>query len=196
MTEAVIVAAGRTAIGRANKGSLVDCRPDDLSALIVDDVLNKVPQLDRHQVEDIIWGCAQPAGEAGTNIARVTAILAGMPDVPGTTANRYCSSSLQTIRMAAHAIKAGEGDVFVSGGVETVSRFQFGMADGGPKNTKFEPAVERTAERASEEDELRAGRRAHRRAVVWWRPGVDTEQRTPRRVHRHRRDGRERGAVR
>src|SRR5207248_6234026 len=126
MSEAVIVATARTPIGRANKGSLVDCRPDDLSSLIVDAVLNKVPALDRQQVEDIIWGCAQPAGEAGTNIARVTAILAGMPDVPGTTVNRYCSSSLQTIRMAAHAIKAGEGDIFVSGGVETVSRFQFG----------------------------------------------------------------------
>src|SRR3954470_17686712 len=149
MPEAVIVATARTPIGRANKGSLVDCRPDDLSSLVVDAVLNKVPALDRQQVEDIIWGCAQPAGEAGTNIARVTAILAGMPDVPGTTVNRYCSSSLQTIRMAAHAIKAGEGDVFVSGGVETVSRFQFGMADGGPKNPKFESAVERTAERSS-----------------------------------------------
>src|SRR5438270_1758170 len=149
MPEAVIVATGRTAIGRANKGSLVDCRPDDLSSLIVDAVLNKVPALDRQQVEDVIWGCAQPAGEAGTNIARVTAILAGMPDVPGTTVNRYCSSSLQTIRMAAHAIKAGEGDVFVSGGVETVSRFQFGMADGGPKNVKFEDAVQRTAERTT-----------------------------------------------
>src|SRR3954464_12351757 len=148
MTEAVIVAAGRTAIGRANKGSLVDWRPDDLSALIVDDVLNKVPALDRQTVEDVIWGCAQPAGESGTNIARVTAILAGMPDVPGTTVNRYCSSSLQTIRMAAHAIKAGEGDVFVAGGVETVSRFQFGMADGGPKNPKFEGANNRTKERS------------------------------------------------
>jgi len=149
MPEAVIVATARTPIGRANKGSLVDCRPDDLSSLIVDAVLKKVPALDRQTVEDVIWGCAQPAGEAGTNIARVTAILAGMPNVPGTTVNRYCSSSLQTIRMAAHAIKAGEGDVFVSGGVETVSRFQFGMADGGPKNPKFEPAVQRTAERST-----------------------------------------------
>src|SRR5205814_7284366 len=115
---------------------------------IVDDVLNKVPQLDRRQVEDVIWGCAQPAGEAGTNIGRVTAILAGMPDVPGTTVNRYCSSSLQTIRMAAHAIKAGEGDVFVSGGVETVSRFMNGMADGGPANEKFSGARERTKPRS------------------------------------------------
>jgi acetyl-CoA C-acetyltransferase len=148
MTEAVIVATARTPIGRANKGSLVECRPDDLSALIIDALLNKVPNLDRQTVEDVIWGCAQPAGEAGTNIARVAAILADMPEVPGTTVNRYCSSSLQTIRMAAHAIKAGEGDVFVAGGVETVSRFQFGMADGGPKNPKFEAANNRTKERA------------------------------------------------
>jgi acetyl-CoA C-acetyltransferase len=148
MTEAVIVATARTPIGRANKGSLVDCRPDDLSAFIIDSLLRKVPQVDRRTVEDVIWGCAQPAGESGTNIARVAAILADMPEVPGTTVNRYCSSSLQTIRMAAHAIKAGEGDLFVSGGVETVSRFQYGMADGGPKNPKFEPANERTKERS------------------------------------------------
>ena len=147
MPDAVIVATARTPIGRANKGSLVDARPDDLSSFIISEILRK-SGIDGQTVEDIIWGCAQPAGESGTNIARVAAILAGMPEVPGTTVNRYCSSSLQTIRMAAHAIKAGEGDVFVSGGVETVSRFQFGMADGGPKNPKFEPANNRTKERA------------------------------------------------
>ncbi len=140
MTEAVIVATARTPIGRANKGSLVDCRPDDLSGLIIDAVLAKVPELDRALVEDVIWGCGQPAGEAGTNIGRVAGILAGL-DVPGVTVNRYCSSSLQTIRMAAHAIKAGEGDVFVAGGVETVSRFQYGAADTGPPNEKFGDAA-------------------------------------------------------
>ena len=143
MPEAVIVATARTPIGRANKGSLVECRPDDLSALIIDAVLAKVPSLDPATVEDVIWGCGQPAGEAGTNVARVAALLAGV-DAPGVTVNRYCSSSLQTIRMAAHAIKAGEGDVFISGGVETVSRFMNGMADGGPVNTKFASARERT----------------------------------------------------
>src|SRR6516225_1431743 len=143
MPEAVIVATARTPIGRANKGSLIECRPDDLSALIIDAVVKKVPQLDPAQVEDVIWGCGQPAGEAGANVARVSAILAGV-DVPGVTVNRYCSSSLQTIRMAAHAIKAGEGDVFVSGGVETVSRFMNGMADGGPANEKFKEARSRT----------------------------------------------------
>jgi acetyl-CoA C-acetyltransferase len=143
MPEAVIVATARTPIGRANKGSLVDCRPDDLSALIIDAVLAKVPSLDPSLVEDVIWGCGQPAGEAGTNVARVAALLAGV-EAPGVTVNRYCSSSLQTIRMAAHAIKAGEGDVFISGGVETVSRFMYGAADTGSPNSKFEAAHERT----------------------------------------------------
>jgi len=147
MPQAVIVATARTPIGRANKGSLVECRPDDLSALIIDAVLAKVPDLDRALVEDVIWGCGQPAGEAGANIARVASILAGI-DAPGVTVNRYCSSSLQTIRMAAHAIKAGEGDVFVAGGVETVSRFMNGMADGGPANEKFGDARARSKTRS------------------------------------------------
>src|SRR5437762_6337210 len=147
MPEAVIVATARTPIGRANKGSLVECRPDDLSALIISAVLAKVSQLDPAQVEDVIWGCGQPAGEAGANVARVAALLAGV-EAPGVTVNRYCSSSLQTIRMAAHAIKAGEGDVFVSGGVETVSRFMNGMADvGGAKNPRYADAEARTAKR-------------------------------------------------
>src|SRR5438309_7236374 len=142
MPEPVIVATARSPIGRANKGSLVDVRPDDLSADIIKAVLAKVPGLDPNQVEDVIWGCGQPGGESGYNVARVAAILAGV-DVPGVTVNRYCSSSLQTIRMAAHAIKAGEGDVFVSGGVETVSRFQFGAADSGPHNQQFDDSHQR-----------------------------------------------------
>ncbi|MHB8438016.1 MAG: acetyl-CoA C-acetyltransferase [Acidimicrobiales bacterium] len=146
MPEAVIVATGRTPIGRAMKGSLVSCRPDDLSALVIREVLAKVPQLDPAQVEDVILGCGQPAGEAGYNVARVAAILAGV-DVPGVTVNRYCSSSLQTIRMAAHAIRAGEGDVFVAAGVETVSRFQYGASDTGPHNSSFAGAEQRTAQR-------------------------------------------------
>ena len=140
MPEAVIVAYARTPIGRANKGSLVDCRPDDLSALVLKAVLERVEQLDPALVEDVLWGCGQPAGESGTNIARVAALLVGL-EAPGVTVNRYCSSSLQTIRMAAHAIRAGEGDVFVAGGVETVSRFMNGMADGGPSNPKFADAA-------------------------------------------------------
>jgi acetyl-CoA C-acetyltransferase len=148
MTEAVIVSTARTPIGRAMKGTLKNCRPDDLTSFIVDTALNQVPQLDRQQVEDLIVGCGQPAGEAGFNIARVAAVQAGMPDVPGVTINRYCSSSLQAIRMASHAIKSGEGDVFVAAGVETVSRFMSGMADtGSARNPVFAKAGERTAAR-------------------------------------------------
>ncbi|HEY1733828.1 MAG TPA: acetyl-CoA C-acyltransferase, partial [Acidimicrobiales bacterium] len=148
MPEAVIVATGRTPIGRAMKGSLVDCRPDDLTALVVKTVLEKVPQLDPQTVEDVIIGCAQPAGESGYNLGRVAGLLAGL-DVPGTTVNRYCSSSLQTIRMAAHAIKAGEGDVFVAGGVETVSRFGNGASDRGPHNPLFADAEARSETRSA-----------------------------------------------
>jgi acetyl-CoA C-acetyltransferase len=147
MPEAVIVATGRTPIGRANNGSLVDCRPDDLAALVIREVLAKVPQLDPQSVEDVIMGSGQPGGEAGYNVGRVAALLAGLPDVPGVTVNRYCSSSLQTIRMAAHAIRAGEGDVFVAAGVETVSRYRNGAADTGPHNESFADAEARTVER-------------------------------------------------
>jgi acetyl-CoA C-acetyltransferase len=148
MAEAVIVATGRTPIGRANKGSLVDCRPDDLAALAIKTVLASIPQLNPHEVEDVIMGCGQPGGEAGFNIARVAALLAGLGDVPGVTVNRYCSSSLQTIRMAAHAIRAGEGDVFVAAGVETVSRYRYGASDTGSHNAAFAEAEARTAARA------------------------------------------------
>ncbi len=149
MPEAVIVATGRTPIGRAFKGSLVDMRPDDLTALVIRTVLAKLPELDPQSVEDVIVGCGQPAGESGFNVARVAALLAGLPDVPGVTVNRYCSSSLQTIRMAAHAIRAGEGDVFVAAGVETVSRFGSGASDSGKAtNDLFSEAMERTAKRS------------------------------------------------
>src|ERR1019366_7359611 len=126
-----------------------DMRPDDLTALIVRTLLEKVPELDPHSVEDLMVGCGQPAGEAGFNIARVVAVLAGLDDVPGTTVNRYCSSSLQTIRMAAHAIRAGEGDIFISAGVEPVSRSPSGASDSGPaRNPLFADAIERTKERS------------------------------------------------
>jgi acetyl-CoA C-acetyltransferase len=152
MTEAVIVSTARSPIGRAMKGSLAECRPDDLSTTIVKAALDKVPELDPTTIDDLILGCGQPAGESGYNLARVTAILAGLDDVPGVTINRYCSSSLQSIRMAAHAIKAGEGDVFVAAGVETVSRFMNGMADSGPHNPLFAEAEARTAELANGAD--------------------------------------------
>ena len=128
MTEAVIVALGRSPIGRARKGSLVDVRPDDLAAHVVTKVLEKVPELDRAQIEDLICGCGLPGGEQGHNIGRVISILARL-DVPGVTVNRYCSSSLMTTRMATHAIQAGEGDVFLSVGIECVSRYGSGYPD-------------------------------------------------------------------
>jgi acetyl-CoA C-acetyltransferase len=146
MPEAVIVATGRSPIGRANKGSLVECRPDDLLSYVITEVLKKLPSLDPNTIEDFIVGCGQPAGEAGYNIARVVAVMAGL-EVPGVTVNRYCSSSLQTIRMAAHAIRAGEGDVFVAAGIETVSRYNFGASDVGPHNPVFAEAEARTAAR-------------------------------------------------
>ena len=146
MPEAVIVSTARTPIGRAFKGSLIEMRPDDLAAIAVKAALAKVPDLDPSAVEDLMLGCAQPAGEHGYNMGRVVSLLSGL-DSPGTTVNRYCSSSLQTIRMAAHAIKAGEGDVFVAAGVECVSRFGFGKSDGmdNTKNPKFAESEERMA---------------------------------------------------
>ncbi len=147
MPQPVIVATARSPIGRANKGSLVDVRPDDLAATIVRAALDRVPQLDRTEIEDLMLGCAQPAGEQGYNLARVVAIQAGLAGVPGTTVNRYCSSSLQTIRMAAHAIRADEGDVFVAAGVECVSRFGQGKSDGMP-GTVNKPAHGAAMERS------------------------------------------------
>jgi len=150
MPEAVVVAATRSPIGRANKGSLVDMRPDELATQVVTSLMTR-SGVDGSEVEDLIMGCGQPAGESGYNIGRVVAVEAGMPEVPGVTVNRYCSSSLQTTRMAAHAIKAGEGDCFISAGVETVSRFMSGMSDGmpGTTNPDFDAARARTAERSA-----------------------------------------------
>ena len=127
MPEAVIVATARSPIGRAFKGSLTGIRPDDLAAQLVAAALAKVPQLDPRDVEDLMLGCGMPGGEQGFNMARVVAVLLGYDHLPGTTVTRYCSSSLQTTRMAFHAIKAGEGDVFISAGVECVSRFIKGI---------------------------------------------------------------------
>ncbi|WP_020109157.1 acetyl-CoA C-acetyltransferase [Nocardia sp. 348MFTsu5.1] len=147
MAEAVVVATARSPIGRAVKGSLKDVRPDELARQMVETVLDKVPELDRTDIDDLHLGSGQPAGKAGFNQARVVAVLAGLDQVPGVTVNRYCSSSLQTTRMALHAIRAGEGDVFISAGVESVSSFAFGSADRWPdtKNPEFAAAMERTA---------------------------------------------------
>ena len=159
MPEAVIVATARSPIGRATKGSLKDVRPDDLTATIVRAALDKVPQLDPTTIDDLYLGCGLPGGEQGFNMARVVAVLLGLDTVPGATITRYCSSSLQTTRMAFHAIKAGEGDVFVSAGVECVSRYARGNSDtlppeaaalvgGSWHNPAFAEARARTATRA------------------------------------------------
>jgi acetyl-CoA C-acetyltransferase len=149
MPEAVIVSAARTPIGRANKGSLKDFRPDDLTVLAVQAALDKIPDLDPTTIEDLLLGCGLPGGESGNNMARVVTTLLGL-EVPGATVTRYCSSSVQTTRMAFHAIKAGEGDIFVSAGVETVSRFAKGTSDHLPdtRNPLFEDAGRRTAQLA------------------------------------------------
>jgi acetyl-CoA C-acetyltransferase len=150
MAEAVVVAVARSPIGRAFKGSMTSIRPDDLTVQMIAAALAKVPQLDPSDIDDIMLGCGLPGGEQGYNMARVVAIMLGYDTVPGTTITRYCSSSLQTTRMAYHAIKSGEGDVFVSAGVECVSRFSKGSSDGMPdtKNPVFTGAEERTTESA------------------------------------------------
>ena len=147
MPEAVIVATARSPIGRANKGSLMSLRTDEMAAQIVRALMAKVPSVKGSDIEDLIIGVGQPAGEAGFNLGRMVALLAGIPEAPGVVVNRYCSSSLQTIRMAAHAIKAGEGDCFIAAGVEAVSRYQFGAADTAP-NPIFKGPGERTKLRA------------------------------------------------
>ncbi|HXC85099.1 MAG TPA: acetyl-CoA C-acetyltransferase [Trebonia sp.] len=146
MPEAVVVATARSPIGRAFKGSLTTIRPDDLTVQMVRTALAKVPQLDPADIDDLMLGCGLPGGEQGFNLARVVAVLLGYDNLPGTTVNRYCSSSLQTTRMAYHAIKAGEGDVFVSAGVECVSRGVNGTSDSWPdtKNALFDDAQART----------------------------------------------------
>ncbi len=155
MPEAVIVSAVRSPIGRAVKGSLVSMRPDDLAAQMVRAALDKVPALDPHQIDDLILGCGLPGGESGFNMARVVAVELGYDFLPGTTVTRYCSSSLQSTRMAFHAIKAGEGDAFISAGVETVSRFDKGNSDSWPntKNPLFDAAQKRSAAAAAGAEE-------------------------------------------
>ena len=148
MTEAVIVSTARTPIGRAFKGSLKDIRPDDLSVQVIRAALAKIPELDPTLVEDLYWGCAEPSGRHGSNMARVVSVLAGFDGLPGSTINRFCASSVQTTRMAYHAIKAGEGDIFLSGGVECVSQYTnwagAGGSAGDDQNPAFTPAKERS----------------------------------------------------
>ncbi|MGZ5369149.1 MAG: acetyl-CoA C-acetyltransferase, partial [Aeromicrobium sp.] len=148
MTEAVIVSTARSPIGRAFKGSLKDMRPDDLTVQMLQAALAKVPELDPRDLTDLMLGCGLPGGEQGFNMGRQVAVLAGFDHLPGTTVTRYCSSSLQTTRMAFHAIKSGEGDAYISAGVEAVSRFTKGNSDAIPgqelQNPLFNDAILRT----------------------------------------------------
>ena len=148
--DAVVVAVTRSPIGRAGKGSLVDVRADDLVATIIQAAVSQVPGLDSGDIDDLYLGCGLPGGEQGFNMARIVAVRMGWDTVPGATITRYCSSSLQTTRMAMHAIRAGEGDVFISAGVESVSRFSSGSSDSWPNTTNpiFAAAADRTASRA------------------------------------------------
>src|SRR5438874_9916779 len=196
MPDAVIVSATRTPIGRARKGSLVDARPDDLVAFATDAALNKVPELDRGEIVDVMVGCGFPQEKQGMNLGRRAALLAGLPDsVPGTTVNRFCASSLQTIRMAFHAIRAGEGDVFVAAGVESITQ-----VDGYPKDAdELHPKLfgddapianvyipmgltaENVAERwdVSREDMDRYAQRSQERAVAAQDSGFFARETTP-----------------
>jgi acetyl-CoA C-acetyltransferase len=165
MPEAVVVATARSPIGRAGKGSMISIRPDDLTVQMIAAAVAKVPQLDPADINDIMLGCGLPGGTQGYNMARVVAIMLGWDTVPGTTVTRYCSSSLQTTRMAFHAIKAGEGDVFISAGVETVSQFGKGSSDGLPdtKNPVFA------------DSEARARKLSDGGAGVWHDPREDSQ---------------------
>ncbi|WP_431882583.1 acetyl-CoA C-acetyltransferase [Micromonospora gifhornensis] len=166
--DAVIVATARSPIGRAHKGSLRDLRPDDLAATIVQAALDKVPQLDRQEIDDLYLGCGLPGGEQGFNMARVVTILMGLDQVPGATLTRYCASSLQTTRMAMHAIRAGEGDVFISAGVEAVSRYARGSSDGLPPEAQA--LVGRWENPRFAEARKRSKARSEGEALVWTDP--------------------------
>ncbi|MDP8961986.1 MAG: acetyl-CoA C-acetyltransferase [Actinomycetota bacterium] len=149
MPEAVICAYRRSPIGRAFRGSMTEMRPDDLSAVIIRAALAQIPGLDPADIDDLMLGCGLPGGEQGFNLGRVAAILLGLDRLPGVTLTRYCASSLQTTRMAYHAVKAGEGEVFISAGVEMVSRYVTGHSDSlpGTRNSRFEEAERRSEER-------------------------------------------------
>jgi len=197
VSEAVIVETARTPIGRAAKGSLTDVRPDDLAAFAVRTVLDKVPELDRSEIVDVIVGCGFPQEKQGMNLGRRVALLAGLPDtVPGTTVNRFCASSLQAIRMAFHAIRAGEGDVFVAAGVESISQVRgyrkeadewhpllTGHDDGGITNVYIAMGLtaENVAERwgVSREEMDRFAQRSQERAVEAQRNGFFARELTP-----------------
>jgi acetyl-CoA C-acetyltransferase len=173
MPEAVIVATARSPIGRAFKGSLRDLRPDDLAATMVRAAVDKVPQLDPTDIDDLMLGCGLPGGEQGFNMGRVVAVLNGWDAVPGTTVTRYCASSLQTTRMALHAIRAGEGEVFVSAGVEMVSASLRGSSDNPPVNPADPMTANPWFNPRFADAEARTRQRASGGAAIWSDPRED-----------------------
>ena len=190
MPEAVIVATARSPIGRAGKGSLRELRADDLTTQMVRAALAQVPALDPQEIDDLLLGCAEPSGEAGYNIARTVAILAGMDHLPGTTVNRFCSSSVQTLRMAFHAIRAGEGDAFLVAGVETVSHYLPPRPDDPEiENPAFDSARARSAARAADGAPLVGPTRCRAVARRLPRDGPDRRERRATRRHHPRRTG-------
>lgn len=202
MREAVIVAASRTAVGKAKKGSFRNTRPDDLGAAVVSDVLKRVPQVDPKQVEDLIMGCAFPEGEQGMNVARIIGIRAGLPhDVPGMTVNRYCSSGLQTIAMAAERIMSGFADIIIAGGVESMSMVPMGGYKPSPNPTLMDSAPEvymsmgHTAEEVakrynvSREDQDAFAVESHRKAFEAIQSGKFKDEIVPYTVVEHFIDG-------
>jgi len=139
--EAVIVAAVRTPIGKAPRGSLRHTRPDDLAAMAIQAVLARCPAVDPQEIEDVIFGCATPEGESGMNVARVAALRAGLPQsTPGATVNRFCASGLEAIAIAAERIRAGDAEIILAGGVESMSRVPFLDIRTHPNPTLFRDA--------------------------------------------------------
>ena len=199
MPEAVIVATARTPIGRAFKGSLKDVRPDDLATTIVQAVLDKVPALDPATLDDLMLGCAEPEAKQGVNMARRVAVALGHDSLPGTTVNRFCASSVQTSRMAFHAIKAGEGHAFVSAGVECVSQYPAFTGAGRRSRGVPQPALRRgpRAHRRDRDEQRDLARPAQRRAAARRLHLDGADRREPRHVdgHHPRRPGRVRRAV-
>ena len=190
--EIVIVAAKRTACGKANKGSLRFTRPDSLMGEIIKDLLKEAPAVKPEMVDDLIVGCAFPEGSQGMNVARQAVFLGGLPDsVPGMTINRFCSSGLQTIAMAAERIMAGGAEIMIAGGVESMSQVPMGGVSfqPNPELTKDRPEVyinmgltaENVANKygVSREDQDRFALESHQKAIKAWEEGYFREQITP-----------------
>ncbi len=190
--EAYIVAATRTACGKANKGSLRFTRPDSMGGAVIKELLKRTPEVSPEMVEDVIMGCAFPEASQGLNVAKQIAALGGLPDdVPGVTVNRFCSSGLQTIAMAAERIMVGAADVIVAGGVESMSLVPMGgmSVQPNPELVDNKPELyismgltaENVADKygVSREDQDAFAYQSHQRAIAAWENGKFDSQITP-----------------